>query len=332
MLKVGIVGAGRIAQMHGRSWQGLPAKVQGWHDVVPAAAAGSAQRWGGQVYDSLEALLDACDAVDICTGVHHHKEVALAAAARGIDIVCEKPLARTTADCQEIIDACDAGGSRLLVAQVVRFFPQFEAARNLLLSGELGDPAVIRTVRAGGFPARNANPAGQPYADFQRSGGVVLDVAIHDIDFHRWCCGEVRRVFARGLLEAGIPETDHALILLRFESGAIGHIEASWAHQYGLTREKFEIAGTRGMVEWDSRDRDPLEIGTRESGGMQKRTPYPGEDLPWRRELRHFVECLESGEEFRVSPHDGLMAVKICEAVLASIRSGRPVEIAGFEG
>ena len=332
MQKVGVVGAGNIAQIHGKCWSDLPVRLQGWFDVVPAAAARSAQTWGGIIFDSLEDLLTDCDIVDVCTSVQHHKDVVLAAAAQGKAIVCEKPLARTVADCQEIVAYCEDAGSRLFVAQVVRFFPQFVAAREALVSGQLGDPAVIRTVRAFGFPGGGSHGAAQQYGDFQRSGGVVLDVAIHDIDYQRWCFGEVDRVFARGLLEAGIPQTDHALVSLRFASGAIGHIEASWAHKQGLSRTHLEIAGTKGVMEWDSRDKDPLETATTATGGARKLTPYAGKDHPWHAELSHFVQCLESGAPFRVSPEDGLMAVKISEAVLHSIRTGQPVHVTEFAG
>ena len=328
MLKVGIVGAGNIAQMHGKCWTELPVKLQGWFDVVPAAAARSSQKWGGKIYPSLENLLADCDIIDVCTSVTYHKDVVLAAAAQGKAIVCEKPLARTVPDCQDIVDCCEAAGARLFVAQVVRFFPQFEAARELVTSGQLGEPATIRTVRTFGIPGVRTHPSSQQYGNFQESGGVVLDVAIHDIDFQRWCFGEVKRVFARGLLEAGIPQTDHALISLRFHSGAIGHIEASWAHKQGLSRTHLEITGTKGIVEWDTRDKGSLAMATKAAGGDFKLTPYGGTDHhPWHAELTHFLHCLDSEAPFRVSPEDGLMAVKISEAVLHSIHTGQPVPL-----
>lgn len=330
-LRVGIAGAGSIAQIHGQCWSRLPVEITGWFDVVPDAAVQSAQRWGGQPCASLDSLLDNCDIVDVCTNVTAHKEPVLAAASRGKAIVCEKPLARTVADCEAILQACRTAGVRLFVAHVVRFFPQFAAAREAVVQGAVGTPGMIRTVRAFHFPGAHSPAAARRYGNFTQSGGVVLDVAIHDIDFHRWCMGEIDRVFARGLLEAGIPQCDHALISLRFASGAIGHIEASWAHRAGRFRTQLEIAGTAGVVEWDSREPDALELLTETTAGLHKPMPLMPDDHPYQAELAHFLHCLEEDLPFRVSPHDALMAVKVSQATLHAIRTGRPVTISEFQ-
>lgn len=331
MLKVGVIGAGSIAQLHAQCWSRLPVELAGWFDIVPEAARASARRWGGVPFASLDELIDRVDVVDVCTNVTAHPEPVKAAAQAGKAIVCEKPLARTVAECAEILRVCEANGTRLFVAHVVRFFPEFEEAHRVVASGALGQPGMIRTVRAFGFPRTDSSPSARRYADFAQSGGVVMDVGIHDIDFQRWCMGEVERVFARGLLEAGIPRYDHALICLRFESGAIGHIEASWAHRKGLPRTHLEIAGTEGIVEWDSRQPGSMAWVTEAEDAPQHRTPTMDSDHPYWAELAHFLHCLESGAPFRVSPEDALMAVKVSQAVLRSIRTGRPVTLSEFQ-
>ena len=343
MRRVGIVGAGSISRIHADAWTRLPVELAGWHDVVPEAAATAAERWGGRAFDSLEDLLAASDIVDVCTNVTAHPEPVLAAARAGKAIVCEKPLARTVTQCEEILAVCTEQRVPLFVAHVVRFFPEFAAARQTVQEGTIGAPGMIRTVRAGDFPRRSdgteaqryadfehAGAAARRYADFEQSGGVIMDVGIHDIDFHRWCMGEVERVFARGLLEAGVPQCDHALLSLRFESGAIGHIEASWAHTPGRTRTHLEIAGDQGLVAWDSRDPASLSWRTRADDMPMARNALQEADQPYLAELAHFLDCLDKGCEFRVTPHDALMAVKVSQAALHSIRTGRPVAIADF--
>lgn len=330
MRRVGIVGAGSISRIHAAAWTRLPVELAGWHDVVPEAAAAAAERWGGRAFDSLEDLLAASDIVDVCTNVTAHPEPVLTAARAGKAIVCEKPLARTVAQCEEILAVCTERQVPLFVAHVVRFFPEFAAARQTVQEGTIGKPGMIRTVRAGGFPRMGGGAAARRYADFAQSGGVIMDVGIHDIDFHRWCMGEVERVFARGLLEAGVPQCDHALLVLRFESGAIGHIEASWAHTPGRTRTHLEIAGDQGLVAWDSREPASLSWRTRADDMPMARNALQAADQPYFAELAHFLDCLDKGCEFRVTPHDALMAVKVSQAALHSIRTGRPVAMADF--
>ncbi len=331
MLKVGIVGAGSIAQIHGQCWTRLPVELVGWYDVVPEAASSSAGRWGGGCFSSLQQLINQVDIVDICTNVTAHPQPVMAAAQAGKAIVCEKPLARTVAECESILQLCRELNVRLFVAHVVRFFPEFEAAHKAVTERAIGTPGMIRTVRAGGFPRMGSSASAKRYADFAQSGGVVMDVGIHDIDFQRWCLGEIERVFARGLLTANVPACDHALISLRFESGAIGHIEASWAHKKGRTRTQLEIAGSEGLVEWDSRDPGSLAWMTSADDMPQNRIPTTDHDYPYLAELAHFLRCLEQNEPFRVSPEDALMAVKVSQATLHSIRTGLPVTIQDFQ-
>ena len=330
MRRVGIVGAGGISRIHAAAWARLPVELAGWHDIVPEAAAAAAERWGGRSFDSLEDLLAESDIVDVCTNVTAHPEPVMAAARAGKAIVCEKPLARTVAQCEEILAVCTERQVPLFVAHVVRFFPEFEAAWRAVQAETIGKPGMIRTVRAGDFPRRSVGAAARHYADFEQSGGVIMDVGIHDIDFHRWCMGEVERVFARGLLEADVPQCDHALLTLRFESGAIGHIEASWAHTPGRTRTHLEIAGDQGLVAWDSRDPASLTWRTREDDMPMAQNALQEADYPYFAEMAHFLDCLDTGCEFRVTPHDALMAVKVSQAALHSIRTGQPVAIAGF--
>ena len=342
MKRVGIVGAGGIGAWHARRWKQLPVELAGFYDVVPEAATRAAEEYRGLVFESLDSLLAAVDVVDVCTPTPYHKPPVLAAAAAGKDIVCEKPLARHLRDAEEMVAACQAAGARLFVAQVVRFFPQFAQAKAILDSGALGRPGVIRTVR-GGSPPHTAERSW--FADFEQSGGVVMDVSIHDIDFARWCFGDVERVFARGLTFAGVRPHDHALITLRFKNGAIGHIEGSWAYPPGRFRTLFEIAGDQGLIEFDSMAPAPLTVTLHtsspscaqegEEAGQapaipQHYSPLAPTDDPYVLELEHFVNCLESGDEFLITPQDGLEAVKISLAAIESMRTGRPVDVVTF--
>jgi predicted dehydrogenase len=330
--RVGIIGAGAIARHHAIQWQKLPVTLAGYYDTRPEASQQFSDRFGGQAYAAIDDLLANVDVVDICTPAIAHKECVLAAAATGVPMVCEKPLSRHLRDGYTMVDACERAGVPLFVAHVVRFFPQFAKAKAMLDSGVIGQVGVARTIRGGGFPRPGGS--GAVYGNFALSGGVILDVSIHDIDFLRWCCGEVERVFARGLTFAGVAERDHALITLRFTNGAIGHIEGTWAHPPGPFHTRLEFAGERGLIEWDSAESSPVATAILSDDGKVERntsSPLAIEDEPYYAELAHFLECLETGAALRVTPYDALMAVKIALAAIESMRCGRPIEIATFE-
>lgn len=335
MTRVGIIGAGAISRAHLDGWKRLPVELMGYYDIDRSASERAQAIYGGRVYDSQEALLADVDMVDICTPGTDHKLPVLAAAAAGKAIVCEKPLARHLADCIEMVEACEAAGVALYPAHVVRFFPEFVQAQQTLTSGAIGAPAVIRTVRAGSYPRPGGTFFSNYYGDFARSGRVILDVGIHDIDYQRWCCGDVERVFARGATFSEEPRNDHALIVLRFTSGAIGHVQCSWAHPAGLFRTRLEIAGDGGLVEWDSLDTPSLLMHMRSADdrGHERRGGNPTEldEEPYGAELAHFLHCHETGATPRVTGRDGLMAVKIALAAIESMAAGRPIEIATFE-
>jgi predicted dehydrogenase len=226
-----------------------------------------------------------------------------------------------------MIAACEAAGVQLFVAHVVRFFPEFARARQVVESGALGALGVVRGIRGGARPRSSAW-----FADVAQSGGVILDVAIHDIDYLRWLCGDVTRVFARGLTFRGLP-ADHALISLRFASGAIGHIEGSWAFPPGVFRTFLELAGSEGVLVHDSDDTRPLEVQYHEGAppaGAPSPAGPPLEDDPWFRELQHFLATLDGATPL-ITPRDALEALRVALAAIESVHTGRPVDVAAFK-
>ena len=340
MKRIGIVGAGGIGGWHASRWRQLQndwsgrLELLGCYDVAPEAAAKFTTEFGGKAFETMDSLLDAVDVVDVCTPTPYHKNPVLAAAAAGKDIICEKPLARHLDDAEEMVAACQTAGVRLFVAQVVRFFGQFARARATVVQGQIGRPGLIRTVRGGAVPRI---VKGSWFTDFEQSGGVIMDVSIHDLDFVRWCFGDVERVFARGLTFAGLAPHDHALITLRFKNGAIGHLEGSWAYPPGRFRTRFEIACDQGLVEWDSLDPAPVTVmlKSEEAPGSpaipQPQSPLAPQDDPYYLELEHFLDCLERDEAFLVTPKEGLEAVRLSLAAIESIRTGEPITLDDFE-
>jgi predicted dehydrogenase len=318
-----------MGSWHASRWQALPVQLTGFYDADPARSAALAAKYGGQPFASLDAALAASDLIDICTPPADHAQATIAAARAGKHVVCEKPIARHLADARAMIDACESANVRLFVAHVVRFFPEFARAKAVLDSGALGRLGVVRSVRGGAPPGHSSW-----FSDVEQSGGVTLDVAIHDIDYMRWLCGDVVRVFSRGLSFRGLA-VDHTLMTLRFASGAIGHIEGSWAFPVGNFRTSFELAGTEGLLVHDSDEAQPLQVQYH-PGAAPASSPFPisttppPED-PYLQEFQHFLDALDSGSPFLVTPEDALAALRVALAAIESLRTGRPVDVTSFE-
>lgn len=323
-MKVGVVGAGFIGAVHLNAYVGIPdAEVVGVADFDPEAAAAGAALVGARAYSSYEELVasEEVDIVDVCLPTSHHREVALAAVGDGKHVILEKPLAGSVAEAEEILAAFEGFGPHLLVGHVVRYFPEYVRIKAMIESGELGTVGVARTSR------RSPMLEGWNdwYADRRRSGGVLVDLLIHDFDFLRWSLGEVERIYARGTAGREYNRLDYALVTLRFASGAIAHVEGHWGYPAPFCYS-IEVAGSRAMVWIDSTDRPPVEL----VGGQIK----PGESpdvavgkSPFESELEDFIRCLKTGEEPMVSGRDAVEALRISLAAAESIETGRAVEM-----
>ncbi len=328
MLRAGIVGVGTMGRTHASAYMQLPnTQLVGFYDAISDAARRVASQFGVQAFDSYEAMLEQVDMVDICTPTPTHLPLVLQAASAGKHILCEKPLGRTLEQCEQMIEAAHKAGVTLMPAQVLRFFPEFKQARDLVLAGAVGKPAAIRTRRGGPYP-RAANDW---YADFEQSGGPILDMVIHDFDWLRWTFGEVERVFAKALTFKGLDHIDYALITLRLKSGAIAHVEANWADPGGF-KVDFEIAGDAGMIAFDSRLAMPLTVAKQDAGGGGGGVAVPESPLaedPYMLEIKHFVDSVQAGQQPSITAEDGMKAVEIALAAIESTRTGKVIRLGG---
>lgn len=328
-LRVVLVGPGHIGQRHAAQYGKMTdVQVVGVVATETAKAEPLAHHFGAEPSEDLSELLSnvEADVVDICTPTPFHKEGVLAAAQAGKHVICEKPLSRTFEDAREMADACDAAGVMLLVGHVLRFFPQYEMARSLILSGSIGTPAIARTFRGNGFPHGWHNWYGDP----DNSGGLLLDMVLHDFDWLRWTFGEGERVYAKGLVKDVPKGRDYALVTLRFKSGVLAHVEGTWCHPTPFNM-KLEVAGDAGLLDYDDSQSRPVRFTPRQAdGGEGKKVAIPESPLaedPYYRELRHFVDVIRGVEEPRVTADDALAAMRIALAALESVETGRAVTL-----
>jgi predicted dehydrogenase len=317
-MRVGILGTGHMGNTHARQYRKMPGVKIGYHDRHPERGESFRERWDAECCKSSDELIGWADIIDICLPTDLHVEYSLKAIAAGKAVFLEKPIARSMRDGRKIVEAADKAGVPLMVGQVVRYFPEYAKARDVVLSGGIGKPGAARMRRGG--PA----PSGLNYwfQDLERSGGVLLDLVIHDFDWLRWTLGEVKHLYSRSLAATRHTGTDYALTTLTFENGCIAHVEGTWMDPGGF-RTTFEVAGSEGMIEYDSRTSPPLRIS--KAGPAASDSAHAAVFDPYYLELKSFIDALQSGTPPPVTGEDALHALAISLAAIESARTDRLV-------
>ena len=328
MLRVGIAGAGFMGTTHAASWAKTPATIAGFYALDSARANALATEYGAEVYDSFDALIDDVDVVDVCTPTYVHYEMVMRAAQAGKQIICEKPLARTLAQAQEMVRTCAERGLPLLVGHVVRFFPEYALAKATVERGDVGDVAVIRLSRC------SYQPRGTDdwFLDTEKSGGVMLDLMIHDFDYARWVAGDVESVYTRSVgSRRPIKSGDYAIAILKHKNGAISNVEGGWAYPPPMFRTALEIAGSGGLIEHPAGSSTPIALYLKQQdNGEVPAVALPRSPLaedPYATEIKHFYDVLTKGVTPRVTAEDGLHALQIALAAIESARTGQQITL-----
>jgi UDP-N-acetylglucosamine 3-dehydrogenase len=325
-MKIGVVGAGFIGAIHLNAYANMPeVEVVGVADTLAETAAAGAAVVGARAYSSYEDLIAAeeVEIVDVCLPTTYHRDLALKAAREGKHVILEKPITRTLEDAEAILEAFSGEGGRLFVGHVLRFFPEFARIKQIIDAGELGTVGVARTSRRSPF----LTGWNDWYADWRMSGGVLLDLVIHDFDFLRWSLGEVERVYAKGVMGREYNRLDYSLVTLRFASGAIAHVEGQWGYP-GPFNYSIEVAGSRALVAIGSTEPPPVQLLGGATGPGESPEVVTGKS-PFQTELEHFVRCIGTGEEALVDAHDAYEALRIGLAATESVMTGKPVTLGG---
>lgn len=335
-IRVCLVGAGRAGRVHARSLvEHIPGgKLAALVDANSEALAAAGEQFGvAERYGSLQEALDSVsfDAVVITTPTFTHKDLTIIAAAHGKHILCEKPMALTLAECDEMIAAAQRNGVILQLGFMRRFDPDFEAAAARIEAGEIGRPMLIKSLTHGpGLPPAWAR-------DLHSSNGMLAEVNSHDWDTTRWLAGSnPRRVYAevanfkgeaRGVTTPHFYDT--ALVQVKFESGAIAAITGVCPCEYGYDA-RVEIVGERGILQIGELKGQSVLVCTNRDQGLVTpiyRTWPERFAAAYVREMKHFLECIRSGRAPRVSGADGRWAVAGVLAATTSFLQERPVEL-----
>jgi len=267
--------------------------------------------WRSVVHDS------SIDVVLVATPTYTHRAIAEEAIKAGKHVMLEKPIALTVKDGEELVKAYEAGGVKLMVAHCLRFWPEYVRARELMMAGRVGEPRVARAYRLSSHPGR--------WFRFQElSGGVAVDMSIHDLDYLRWTLGEVKRVYAVGGTYSSDSATsiDHFMATLEFENGAVAYVEGSWAMPRNFPFTTYlEIAGTKGLLTVDNQSTSTIEAYIDNSyyryGPIYRNAYY----LEW----VAFLDWLNKGVKPPIEPSDAVEALRLALAINKSITEGRVV-------
>ncbi len=330
-VNVGVIGAGRIGQIHARNIKfRIPgAKLHAIADVNFEAAQRVAAELEVPVEtsDHRQLMEDECiQAIVVCSSTDTHAGMIIEAAMAGKHIFCEKPIALQMDKINEALSAVRKADVKLQVGFNRRFDPSFRKVKELVSSGRIGVPQLLR------ISSRDPEP---PPLDYVKcSGGLFLDMMIHDFDMARFLMGEeVTELMATGhcLIDPAIGkcgDVDTAVVLLKFQSGALGTIDNSRQAVYGYD-QRVEIFGSRGSVVVGNKT--PTEVTIHNADSIQSDKPLhfflERYQEAYLSEMNEFVTCVLDNKPPSVGGADGKISVAMGYAALESVNSGRFVKI-----
>jgi myo-inositol 2-dehydrogenase/D-chiro-inositol 1-dehydrogenase len=330
-VNVAVIGAGRIGRIHARNlkFQIPGAKLLAVADVVAESAQKVADELEIPVCETDYRRLLANDdiqAVVICSSTDTHARIMIEAAMAGKHMFCEKPIALEIDKIDEALAAVRKAEVKLQVGFNRRFDPGFLRAKRLVESGKIGVPQLLR------ISSRDPQPPPLDYV--KSSGGLFLDMMIHDFDMARFLLGEeVTELMATGhcLIDPAIGkcgDVDTAVVLLKFQSGALGTIDNSRQAVYGYD-QRIEIFGSGGSVAVGNKT--PTEVTIHNADSIQSDKPLhfflERYQEAYLAEMKEFVTCVLENKPPSVGGADGKISVAMGYAALESIRRGRFVKI-----
>ena len=336
-VNVAVVGLGFMGLTHIKSYQQLPgARIVAVCDAVRLPVNGVLAGVSGNItgsdaidlgktvrtYSKLENLLadGEVELVDLCVPTPLHVPQTIAALQAGKHVLCEKPLARTSALSQEIVNAAKSAKGFFMPAMCMRFWPGWAWLKDLAVQNTYGKILTARFRRVSAPPGWSRDS----YFKGGDSGGALLDLHIHDTDFVQFLFGRPISVFSTGQSRFS-GAMDHVVTQYKVASGATVYAEGSWLLTSGFSMA-FTVVFESATIDFESaRGADVLQLMEE---GQPVRVIKPEGVDGYVEELRHFITAIQSGQPPTVvTAADGLSAVEICEAEEKSILTGRVVEL-----
>ena len=336
-LRIGLLGAGRIGTLHGANVQNfipnaeivtvadpfMNEDMKAWAESIGIAKTTADPE---EIFNDPE-----IDAVFICSSTNTHADFIIRAAKAGKHIFCEKPVHVDIAKIKEALQAVEEAGVKLQIGFVRRFDRNHKRVRDVAASGRLGAPYIIKVT--------SRDPAAPPMEYVKVSGGIFLDMMIHDFDMVRYLSGsDVVEVSAIGacLVDprfADYDDVDTAIVTLKFANGAIGVIENCRQAPYGFD-QRVEVHCEKGCVQDNNATENDAFISTGEGVESAKPRWFNLERYndAFVAEEKAFVDAVLNNTDVPVGGRDGLEPVRIAKAAKLSLDQGRPVKLSEIEG
>ena len=330
-LNIGIIGAGRIGKVHMQSitYNVPSARVLGITDVFKDGLQELADKYGiPKVYNDYKEMLadEEIDAVLVCSSTDTHADISIEAAEAGKHIFCEKPVDLTPEKVKAVIAAVEKAGVKLQVGFNRRFDHNFAHVRSLINDGKVGNLELIK------ITSRDPEPPSAEYAAV--SGGMFLDMTIHDFDMARFLAGsDITEVYVNAtcLVDPAIGEAgdvDTAIINLKFENGALGVIDNSRRAAYGYD-QRIEVFGSLGAAM--AANDTPTNVTVMNADGVTTDKPLyfflERYMQSFRDEMIQFVDAVQNDKATPTTGLDGLNSILVALAAKKSVAEGRAVKI-----
>jgi myo-inositol 2-dehydrogenase/D-chiro-inositol 1-dehydrogenase len=329
-VKIAVIGTGRMGSVHVRNIARLipEADLVAVCDIRLEVAQAVADEHGIQriVKDYHKLLADPdIEAILIASSTETHAFIMKDVAAAGKHIFCEKPLALELDNIDEALAAIETAGVKLQVGFNRRFDKSFQRVHEMVATGDIGSPCILRIT--------NRDPEVPPIAYMRTSGGMFLDMTIHDFDMARFQVGEVEEIYAMGsvLIEPELKEfgdIDTDVVILKFANGAVGTIDNSRKAVYGYD-QRLEVFCSNGTAMANNEAENVTVKGNRD-GFLSAKPPYffMQRYAPcYVEEVRQFINCVCNDKPTPTTGADGRAAVVLGYAAWKSLRENRPVKI-----
>lgn len=343
MLKIGVIGCGKIAQVrHIPEYAANEnCELVAFYNPTASRAEDMAKKYGGKVYESVDELLsdESIDAVSVCSANYSHAEITVKALNAGKHVLCEKPMATTLADCEKMVEAAKKTGKRLMIGQNQRLAKAHVKAKELIDEGLIGSVVTFRTAFGHGGPETWSIKPGNDTWFFDKSKavmGVMADLGIHKTDLLRYLLGqEVVKTTARLMtLDKKGPDgeligvDDNAICIYETSGGASGTMTVSWTH-YGAEDNSTVLYGTEGIMRiYDDPEHSIVVI--LKSG---EKLCYDVERIQTNDNqtasgvIDEFVEAVTEGRPSILDAEGVLGSMKAVFASIESSETGKPVEV-----